>query len=184
MWEEFLEGMIVELTQDVSCWLCCALRILGREHFHLVDDHIDGGLLNVVLVHVLADREAALNTDFLALVKIGVAGLGKLVPGDNVEPIGIISTLSLFLCVFRDTLTHGEGEFGNGCSVLGVAHFGVFSKITNKNDLVHVGSVLSLVYDTHTQFVVVVYITEKKTARSNPLFSLFLEEACGILLLF
>src|SRR5215472_5314656 len=71
-----------------------ALRPLGCKHLHIAGNNIYHCALDTVFVGVLALRQAALDVDLRALVQIGIAGLGELAPGHDVEPIGLLMSLA------------------------------------------------------------------------------------------
>src|SRR5579872_6871280 len=70
------------------------LGSFGLQHFHAFRDHIPGCNLHAVLISVLTRGHAPLDIHFGPLVKITVACLSELVPGNDVEPLGFFSALT------------------------------------------------------------------------------------------
>src|SRR6266571_2639228 len=66
---------------------------LGREHLHLVGNHLDTRALYFLTVDVLPLCEATFEIDFRAFVQIAFADLGKVPPDHDVEPFGLLDFL-------------------------------------------------------------------------------------------
>src|SRR5262249_23980796 len=77
--------------------------------------------------------QAALDVDLAALGDQLVAGLGQLVPGHDVEPLGLVA----LLVVRRGPApADRDRERGDGRPVRRVAHLGVAADVADDHDLV------------------------------------------------
>src|SRR5204863_414859 len=118
-----------------------AFALVARvEHRHVLRQDFDAGALLAVLALPAARLQPALDVDLAALGEELVAGLGELVPGHDLEPLGLV------LCPLPGRLVHpagpvdSDGEVAHRRAALGVAQLRVLAEVADDHDLVKTAS--------------------------------------------